>query len=132
MRERVGAIIIENDSILVEKRIRGENVYWVFPGGGVDEGESREQALARECKEELGVDVKVGEFFLENFFKPERYPEQKEVYYFCQIIGGEVGTGDGPEHQPDSKYQGIFEVEWLPMSQIKNFDLRPNELRDKL
>jgi 8-oxo-dGTP diphosphatase len=57
---RARAVIIHQDRVLVIKRTKPEQeAYWVFPGGGVDDGETPEQAVQRECHEELGVDIRV-------------------------------------------------------------------------
>ena len=62
MKRRVRAIIIRGNKLLLIKRIKKTGTYWVFPGGGVEAGETLERALQRECKEELGVLVTVGTF----------------------------------------------------------------------
>jgi len=59
----VGAAIIDDGRVLACQRAQPPEMAgkWEFPGGKVDPGESEEQALVRECQEELGVDVAVGE-----------------------------------------------------------------------
>jgi 8-oxo-dGTP diphosphatase len=59
----VGAAIIADGRVLACERSSPPEVAgrWEFPGGKVEPGESDEQALARECAEELGVRVEVGE-----------------------------------------------------------------------
>ncbi|MCC6569407.1 MAG: NUDIX domain-containing protein, partial [Anaerolineales bacterium] len=59
MRTRAGVVLIENNKIALIERHRAGLEYFVFPGGGVDEGESPEQAAVREAMEELGVEVVV-------------------------------------------------------------------------
>lgn len=54
MEKRVRALIIEEDKILLIKRVKANLSYFVIPGGGVEAGESNEEALIRECREELG------------------------------------------------------------------------------
>ncbi len=51
---------------LIQQRLPGGSraLLWEFPGGKVEPGESDEQALARECREELSVDLEVGAFVL--------------------------------------------------------------------
>ncbi|MER7005195.1 (deoxy)nucleoside triphosphate pyrophosphohydrolase [Dactylosporangium sp. NPDC000555] len=58
----VGAAIISDGRVLACERAQPPEMAgkWEFPGGKVDPGETEEQALVRECQEELGVDVEVG------------------------------------------------------------------------
>ncbi|MFC4911157.1 (deoxy)nucleoside triphosphate pyrophosphohydrolase [Actinomadura gamaensis] len=59
----VGAAIISDGRLLAAQRAEPPELAggWEFPGGKVDPGESDEQALVRECEEELGVRVELGE-----------------------------------------------------------------------
>jgi len=59
----VAALFSRGDTVLVQQRPPGKSraLLWEFPGGKVEPGEADEQALARECAEELGVAVQVGE-----------------------------------------------------------------------
>ena len=131
MLNRVRAIIIKDDKLLTIKRSKQDLVYFVFPGGGVEQGEDLETAMKRECKEELGVEIKViGNFTSERFDREEI--KQLEHFYFCDIVSGELGTGDGPEYDVNSDYEGIHEIEWLGINDLLNYDLRPKEVASKL
>lgn len=59
----VGAAILEDGRVLAAQRAAPPRLagYWEFPGGKVEAGEGDREALARECREELGVDVRVGD-----------------------------------------------------------------------
>ncbi|MDD3190936.1 MAG: NUDIX domain-containing protein [Candidatus Pacebacteria bacterium] len=130
MQKRVRAIIKKEERCLFIHRVVEDREYWVFPGGGVEEGDaSLESALIRECEEELGVQVKVGEFFTKTYFEMDG--EQQEQYiFFCEIVSGEIGTGQGPEFQADSGYEGNFEVEWLHFREIKTRNILPEEVKE--
>ncbi len=56
MRTRAGIVLIEDNKVALIERHRAGLDYFVFPGGGVDEGETPEQAAVREAMEELGVE----------------------------------------------------------------------------
>ncbi|KKU90805.1 MAG: MutT/nudix family phosphohydrolase [Candidatus Jorgensenbacteria bacterium GW2011_GWA1_48_11] len=122
-------MIIDNNKIILIKRVRSNGTYWVFPGGGVEKGEDKIQALKRECKEELGIDVKVDDLFF-NKKVEESDIIQDQYWYLCRQIGGRLGTGEGPEFQKDKGYDGTHNIESILVKDIKNLDLLPKEVRD--
>ena len=67
MTEVVAALIWEGDRFLACQRPahKARGLLWEFVGGKVEPGETRAQALVRECREELGITVAVGERFLQ-------------------------------------------------------------------
>jgi 8-oxo-dGTP diphosphatase len=131
MLHRVRAIILKNDQLLTIKRVKTDSTYFVFPGGGVESGEGLEDAMKRECKEELGIDVSiVKKFVSERFDKGEI--KQTEHFFICDIASGKLGTGNGPEYHDNSDYEGSHEIEWLNIFDLINYDLRPREVIFKL
>ena len=130
--KRVRAIIIDDHKVLTIKRIKPDQTYWAIPGGGVEAGETNEQALIREIKEELGLVIEVGRLLLKvNSTKPETFG-QIEYFYACNIISGTLGSGDGPEFQENSNYIGSFDFEWLSAQDLVDIDLRPKTIKDLL
>ena len=67
MTEVVAALIWQGERFMICQRPahKARGMQWVFVGGKVEPGESKEQALVRECREELAVEVAVGDIFLE-------------------------------------------------------------------
>ena len=67
MTQVVAALIWAEDKFLICQRPahKARGLLWEFVGGKVEPGESREQALIRECREELAVTVNVGQVFME-------------------------------------------------------------------
>ena len=65
--EVVAALIWEEDRFLICQRPahKARGLLWEFVGGKVEPGETKEQALVRECREELAVTISVGEVFME-------------------------------------------------------------------
>ena len=67
MTEVVAALIWDNDRFMICQRPANKSrpLLWEFVGGKVETGETKEQALIRECKEELDIVIEVGEIFTE-------------------------------------------------------------------
>jgi len=84
---RIAGIVIENDKILLVKG-RGYDYFWT-PGGKLKDGESHEEALKREIKEEIGADMIEAKFYKEydgfSFFKPEQ--KLNQMVYIAKIKG---------------------------------------------
>jgi len=129
---RVRAIILTQGRVLLIHRIKKDDDYFVFPGGGVDSPESKEEAVVRECKEELGIDVRPGRvFMIQKSGKKETFG-QEEFFYFVTISGGVLGNVTGPEFQHDTEYVGKYIHEWHDVKEIPDLDLRPSSVRDAL
>ena len=67
MTEVVAALIWDNDKFMICQRPahKARGLLWEFVGGKVEPGETRQQALVRECREELAVTLDVGEVFMD-------------------------------------------------------------------
>jgi len=130
--ERVRAVIIASDKILLIHRVIGDDSYWVIPGGKVEQGESHEYAVKRECLEELGVEVRVNKLFLRRIADKAEIKGQPEFFYLCNIVGGVVGVGQGPEFQSETQYKGEHIVGWVDLKKLPSINLKPQEVRDKI
>ena len=67
MTEVVAALIFQEDRFMICRRPahKARGLLWEFVGGKVEPGETKEQALIRECREELNVTITVGDLFME-------------------------------------------------------------------
>lgn len=130
--ERVRAVIIKDGKILLINRVKEEESYWVIPGGGVEGEENHNEAISRECKEELGVDVVVEELIIDRISEKPQIFGQTEFFYNCNIVGGRVGSGDGPEFSPGSGYEGKHIVRWVDMEKLQSIDLRPSLVKEMI
>ena len=136
MRVRVAGIIPMEDGFALMHRtgnkISGILDYHVFPGGGLEEGETLEEGVSREIKEEFGIEVKAKEKIYEYEFQREGNV-QKEYFFLCEYLSGEFGTGDGPEFNNDPKYadRGKFIPEIIKRENLEKINLLPPEIRNK-
>ncbi|MCP1309909.1 NUDIX hydrolase [Paenibacillus tyrfis] len=109
-RVNVASAVItdDNGNLLIVHNTRGDSTYWSLPGGAVEEGETLEQAVLREVKEETGYDIAVtGLSSLREVLFTERGNHALVVTFFAKVIGGEMGI-----HDPD---QDILEVRWVDL-----------------
>jgi 8-oxo-dGTP diphosphatase len=117
MRIRAGIVLIQNNKVALIERHRAGLNYFVFPGGGVDEGESAEQGAVREAREELGIDVIIKQKVAEIHFGQK----SRQIYFLVEQTGGEFGTGVGEEYtdsDPHSPEEGIYIPIWMPVDQL--------------
>ncbi len=109
----VAAIIKDKDKILATQRGYGEFAGgWEFPGGKVEPGESDKVALVREIKEELEVEIEVGEFVHTVEYDYPNFHLSMNCY-FANVVSGEIVL---TEHQ-SAKWlmrETLMSVEWLP------------------
>lgn len=132
---RVAGIVMMNDGVVFMHRknvIRNKDYqeYYTFPGGHLEEGETLEEGVIREIKEEFGINVKVVRkvYELEN----DRV-NMKEYFFLCEYIDGEFGTGDGEEfsNNPEYKDSGEYILEIVKRENIPGLILLPLEIKEK-
>ena len=82
IRIRVAGILVKDGQILLVRHEKYGHSYWLLPGGGVDFGETAEEALLREFKEEVGLSVQVGKLVLAHDSIPPNHHRQVFNLYF--------------------------------------------------
>ena len=117
MRVRAGIVLIKENQVALIEGHRAGLDYFVFPGGGVDEGETPEQAAIRETMEELGIEVKIKQKVAEINLGPK----SRQVYFLVEHVSGEFGTGTGEEFtdsDPNDPDEGIYVAIWMPIAEL--------------
>ena len=90
MKEVTAAIILKDNLVLIAQRAPDENIAgkWEFPGGKIEPGETPQECLKREIKEELDVDIEVLDFFGESIYTYHS-GTIKLMAFWCKWISGD-------------------------------------------
>ena len=120
MRIRAGIVLIQDGKVALIERHRAGMDYFVFPGGGVNDGETPEQAAVREAMEELGIEIAIKQKITEIQFGQK----SRQVYFLVEQSGGEFGTGVGEEYtdsDPEDPEEGIYIPIWMPIEKLSEY-----------
>ncbi len=122
---RAGVIITDGTRLLLMHRIKNNANYYCILGGHLEDTESPKECAVRELKEETGIDVIVGNLFL------ELHNQGRMEYYFLAdswsgipSLGGEEAQYNSPENQ--------FMLEWIAYEKLSEIVLHPIEVHKKL
>lgn len=126
MRNRGSAVLIEDNRVALIKRVREGSTYYVFPGGGIEKGETPEKATIREAYEELGVRIKIEKCLETICYNGMQY------YFQAEIIQGEFGTGKGEEFTDPDRNRGTYKPMWVEVKELSKIDVRPKEIAEKI
>lgn len=117
--------LIKNDKGEVLAQLRNDPRFphshnkWELPGGKIEPGETYEEAMIREAKEETGLEVAIHSEYPQTFVEAEKNNENTNYhttlhYYFCNIIGGKLY--DSPQ---DPK---VFEARFFSPEELEQLD----------
>lgn len=114
MTEVVAALIWERGKFMICQRPAGKarGLLWEFVGGKVEPGETKADALVRECREELGVTVGVGEAFME---VTHEYPD---LTVHLTLFNAEIASGTPQKLEHN-------DIRWISTEEIDGYDFCP-------
>jgi 8-oxo-dGTP diphosphatase len=111
------AILVEDGKIMIARRNHGDRLAgkWEFPGGKIEKGESAEECLQRELKEEFEIDVEVGRFLGASI---HHYPHLsiELMAYRARWTGGPLVVNEHAEHR------------WISLAELERFDFSAADL----
>ncbi len=123
MTEVVAALIWDKDKFMICQRPahKARGLLWEFVGGKVELGETNEQALIRECREELAVTLSIGDVFMDVVHE---YPD---LTVHLTLFNATIAKGE-PQRLEHN------DIKWITPSEIPNYDFCPadEEILEKL
>ena len=123
MVEVVAALIWENNKFMICQRPahKARGLLWEFVGGKVEPGETKEQALIRECKEELNIILSVGDVFMDVVHE---YPD---ITVHLTLFNATIAEGEPQKIEHN-------DIQWITPTEIHNHEFCPadEEILDKL
>ncbi len=117
MKTVTAAILIDNGNIFIAQRQADDKLpsKWEFPGGKVEHGETLQECLKREMKEEFGMDVSVSESFGESVY----HYEHGSVKLIAFLTVWEGGACKPTVHQ---------DCRWIPLKDLASYDFAPADV----
>jgi len=108
----IGIVNKENQVLIVKRKQKEGDLFWQFPGGGVEDGETNEQAIIRELREETGIDS-IPIKCLGERIHPSTKKEMS--YWSCEYISGDLSISD----------DDLDEAIWVPVSKCISYFTTP-------
>ena len=115
--EVVAALIWADDKFMICQRPahKARGLLWEFVGGKVEQGETKEQALIRECMEELNVLLSVGDVFMDVVHE---YPD---LTVHLTLFNATIAEGEPQKLEHN-------DIQWIAPSEISNYDFCPADV----
>ena len=135
LRNSAKAVIIRDGHLLATKNIGVlDNLFYLLPGGGQDPGETLTEAIRRECMEELGVPIQVGEllFVREYIADNHEFAHVDSGFHSVDLMFRCTLTTEDPAFSATLADTYQIGVEWLPLVALDDYPLYPQALKPYL
>ncbi|MET3729373.1 8-oxo-dGTP pyrophosphatase MutT (NUDIX family) [Fictibacillus halophilus] len=129
IRVRAGALIIENDSILLIEFHDENGLHYNLPAGGVEANESVKEAAKREVREEASIDIKVGPLAFTYEYTPHLTENRYGTTHSLGLIFECTRVLDSEPHLPDKPDPNQTGVKWIPLKELEHIILYPRVQR---
>ncbi len=124
---RTVAVVVNDGKVLIMHRIKNGKEYYNFPGGGVEEGETIEQAVLREAKEETSLEIKIEKLLYHHIYDNG----SEQFFYLCRYVSGEPKLGEGNELKGMQKgEENYYEPMWYEIGKMSQLLFYPLEIKD--
>ncbi|RWZ82036.1 MAG: NUDIX domain-containing protein [Candidatus Chaera renei] len=126
-RIRAVAIVANDGKVLLMHRINHRREYYVFPGGGVENGETIEQAVLREVQEETSLEIRIEKLLYHHIYDDDT----EQFFYLCRYVSGEPKLGYGNEARDiKESSDNFYDPIWYEIKGLPQLLLYPLEIRD--
>lgn len=124
---RVSGMLLSNEGVLLVRQSKGDRTYWLLPGGGVERGEDLEQAICREFREEVGLEVQVDEpLGLVESISPDGGRSHHTIQIIFRVSeGGRDPGGNDSAPLPVAGDSAIREIAWFAACDLATLELHP-------
>jgi 8-oxo-dGTP diphosphatase len=130
---RSAGIVIVNHQLLVMFRKKAGVVYYTFPGGMVEAGETTQQAALREIHEETTIHVTCNKLAYQlNIMHETQTAPYLEYFYHCTYISGEAHLPKNSIEYIRMNPQNYYEPMWIDLTKLAEINLYPIEIRNQL
>ena len=128
-RKRAACIVLKDNCILLMYRNNNGSEYYAYIGGGVEDGESPEDAVVRETYEESSIHITVSKLL----YSVKRRNGEVHYFYLCDYVEGypevQKGTNEFADNQTG---QNIHIPKWVRITELPSLTIYPDVIADRI
>ena len=115
MPRLISAVILKKDNkvLLVKEILEDSKEHWIFPGGGVEFGETIEEAAKREIREEIGIDVNIKDFLgFKEIIRPNFDYHTVIFFFIAETLSNDI-----------SRIDNVLDARYFTADEVKNVNM---------